>query len=184
MPSIPISQEVQVIPNVVGTGGNPLALNTVVLVQNHNQPMDSILTFYNSADVGDYFGLSSSEYMAAVVYFKGFNNCTAFPSAINFAGYSAIATSAFVVSTSQAGKSLADYQALRGSFTVNADGVNYVGGTVDLASATSLGGTESISKSRLRTTPRSAPPERLNSCSASERTLMVSAKLNSKIIAR
>ena len=145
MPSIPISQEVQVIPNVVGTGGNPLALNTVVLTQNHNQPMDSILTFYNSADVGDYFGLSSIEYMAAVVYFKGFNNCTAFPSAINFAGYSAIATSAFVVSTSQAGKSLADYQALRGSFSVSADGVAYVGGIIDLASATSLGGNESTS---------------------------------------
>lgn len=143
--AIPISQEVNIIPGVIGTGGNPLALNAVVLTQNALQPMDSLSIFYNSDDVGTYFGTTSTEYTIASIYFKGFSNCTAFPSAINFAGYAETATSAWLLSTSQLGQTLTFYQALSGSLTITVDGTISTASSVNLSSATSIGGSESTS---------------------------------------
>ena len=77
--SIPISKEVTVIPGVVGTGGNPLSLNSVFLTTSLLAPAYSLLSYSNASDVGAYFGTDSVEYQAAVTYFAGFNNAGKLP---------------------------------------------------------------------------------------------------------
>lgn len=143
--TIPISQEVNIIPGVVGTGGNPLALNAVILTKNSLQPNDSLLTFYNADDVGTYFGTDSTEYKIASIYFSGFTNCTAFPSALYFAGFAATAQSAWLLSTSLAGKDLDYFKAINGTLSIVVDGTTYTASALNLSSATSIGGSDSTS---------------------------------------
>lgn len=143
--TIPISQEVEVIPSVIGTGGNPLALNAVILTQNALQPSDSLLTFYNADDVGLYFGTSSDEYKSASIYFTGFTNCTAFPSALYFAGFAATAQAAWLLGTSLVGEPLTYFQAISGTLSIVVDGTTYTAASLNLSSATSIGGSEGTS---------------------------------------
>lgn len=143
--SIPISNEVKVIPGVAGTGGNPLALNAVVLTKNAMQPQTALLPFYNSDDVGTYFGTTSDEYKIASIYFAGFVNCTAFPNTLYFAGYSDSATSAWLRGSSLVGQPLSYYQAISGTLGITVDGTAYSASALNLASATSIGGAENSS---------------------------------------
>lgn len=143
--TIPISQEVEVIPGVVGTGGNPLALNTICLTQNTMQPANALLTFYNADDVGTYFGTDSTEYKSAVCYFAGFTNCTAYPSAMYFFGYAGAARAAWLRSTSQSGQPLSYFQAITGTLSITVDGTVSTASALNLSTATSLGGSESTS---------------------------------------
>jgi hypothetical protein len=143
--TIPISQEVEIIPGVIGTGGNPLALNAVFLTQNSIQPSDSLLTFYSADDVGIYFGTASTEYKMASIYFSGFTNCTSFPSALYFSGFAATATSAWLLSTSLAGEPLTYFQAISGTLSITVDGTVSTASALNLSSATSIGGSEGTS---------------------------------------
>ena len=143
--TIPISNEVEVIPGVIGTGGNPLALNAVILSQNALQPSNSLLTFYNADDVGTYFGTDSTEYKMSSIYFGGFTNCTSFPSALYFAGFAATAQSAWLLSTSLAGKDLDYFKAINGTLSIVVDGTTYTASALNLSSATSIGGSDSTS---------------------------------------
>ena len=143
--SIPISKEVTVIPGVVGTGGNPLSLNGVFLTENTLAPTDAMLSFSNSADVGTYFGTGSVEYSASVCYFAGFDNSSKKPGTIYFTAYSPSARAAFLRGASLAGQSLSYFQAIVGSLSINVSGTVYSNGSLNLSSATSIGGVESTS---------------------------------------
>ena len=143
--TIPISNEVEVIPGVIGTGGNPLALNAVILSQNALQPSNSLLTFYNADDVGTYFGTDSTEYKMSSIYFGGFTNCTSFPSALYFAGFAATAQSAWLLSTTLVGEPITYFQGISGTLSIVVDGTTYTASALNLSSATSIGGSESTS---------------------------------------
>lgn len=83
--SIPASEIVSIVPGVIGAGGNPLALNAMFITKNIPSAMSSIQAFTNPDAVSDVFGLTSTEYKAAQVYFTGFNNCTTLPDTLYFA---------------------------------------------------------------------------------------------------
>ncbi|MEY0875243.1 DUF3383 family protein [Providencia manganoxydans] len=79
MKSIPASDIVQILPGVVGTGGNPLALNALFITKNQPESMLGVKAFGSADLVGEVFGIDSKEYESAQVYFKGFENCTVLP---------------------------------------------------------------------------------------------------------
>ena len=73
--AIPASQIVSISPRVLQAGGTDLVLNGLFLTESEYIPSTSLaLSFANADDVGEYFGTTSDEYAAALVYFKGYDN--------------------------------------------------------------------------------------------------------------
>ena len=151
--SIPISQEVSVNAGVIGAGGNPLSLNSIFLTEDNPAnplvPTGQLLSFPNAAAVGAYFGLSSTEYQAAVIYFSGVTNGTRIPSTLYFCKYATAARSAWVrgltISAGAFASQLAYLQSLSGSLSVTIGGTVYTAASINLSAATSIGGNESTS---------------------------------------
>ena len=138
--SIPISKEVTVIPGVVGTGGNPLSLNSVFLTQNTLAPNETLLSYTNAADVGAYFGTTSDEYNAAVCYFAGFDNSSTLPGTLYFYGYAATAQPAWLRGSALT-QLITYYSSLPvGSLTIVINGVTYTAASLNLASVTTFTG--------------------------------------------
>jgi hypothetical protein len=73
--AIPASQIVQINPRVLLPGGVDLQINGLLLSQNPLIPTNPIvLEFASAASVGAYFGMDSTEYRLALVYFLGYQN--------------------------------------------------------------------------------------------------------------
>lgn len=79
---IPASQIVTVNPRLLTPGGTDLEFNGLLLSASEVIPSSQLaLPFPDADSVGDYFGLDSPEYQAAVIYFQGYNNSFAKPRA-------------------------------------------------------------------------------------------------------
>lgn len=149
--SIPASQLVNVIPSVLGAGGNELSLNAVMLTESTRVPIGSVQTFSTLADVGDFFGLSSIEYALASVYFSGYETATALPSALHFAQYNVAAVGAYLRSGSFDGVALSTLQGLSGVLTLDIDGRDVTTPNIDLSSATSFSNAAALIQAGLQT---------------------------------
>lgn len=137
--SIPISQIVTINPAVVGTGGNPLSLNTILLTDSGDMPASTLLPFYNAEDVGTYFGTASTEYDLAVIYFNGFENSTKKPGTLFLYGCNLdAARGAWLHGTSLNGMTLTQLQALSGSLTVTIDGSVKTAASINLSAVASF----------------------------------------------
>ncbi|MDC9591148.1 DUF3383 domain-containing protein [Xenorhabdus sp. XENO-10] len=95
MNTIPASDIVSILPGVVGTGGNPLALNAVFITKQTPQAMLGVKAFGDDEQVAQIFGTKSKEHEAAQVYFAGFVNSTTRPETLYIAS---------MVTTNQAAK--------------------------------------------------------------------------------
>jgi len=154
--SIPASDIVQINPSVISAGGSALALNGVVLTQNSRVPVGAVSSFANAADVGIFFGLTSTEYQWALTYFAGRNNATIIPGAMLFAQYPAAAVPAWLRGSSLAAMTLAQLQALAASsLTIVSDGSREVSASIDLSGATSFSNAASLITAAM-TTPNFA----------------------------
>lgn len=136
--TIPVSQVVTVNPGVIGTGGNPLALNGVFVTSNADVPVGQLLQFYSAEAVAEYFGINSQMAEIATKYFLAFDNSQQKPQAIIFAAYAAEAVGAWVRGSSLAGMTLAQLQAITGPLGVTIAGKAYEIADVDLAAVTSF----------------------------------------------
>jgi hypothetical protein len=136
--TIPASDIVVVNPGVVGTGGNPLALNGVILSKNTLLPTNSVRSFASADSVSNFFGPSSAEYDIAKIYFLGFDNSTIKPGTLYFAPYNEADRAAWLQSGSLAGMTLAQLQALSGVLTVSVDGVSKTSSSINFATSTSF----------------------------------------------
>lgn len=136
--TIPASDIVVVNPGVVGTGGNPLALNGVILSKNTLLPTGSVRSFASADSVSNFFGPSSAEYDIAQIYFLGFDNSTIKPGTLYFAPYNEADRAAWLQSGSLAGMTLAQLQDLSGVLTVTIDGVSATSSTINFATSTSF----------------------------------------------
>lgn len=136
--TIPASDIVVVNPGVVGTGGNPLALNGVILTKNTLLPTGSVRSFASADSVANFFGPASAEYDIAQTYFLGFDNSTIKPGTLYFAPYVAADRAAWLQSGSLAGLTLVQLQALSGLLTVTVDGTAFTSSNINLATATSF----------------------------------------------
>lgn len=137
--TIPASDIVQVNPGVVGTGGNPLALNGVILTKSTLIPTNSVQSFASADSVSSYFGPSSTEYALSQIYFLGFDNSTQKPGTLLFAPYVDTGDrGAWLQSGSFKGASLTDIQALSGVLTITVDGTAFTSSSINLATASSF----------------------------------------------
>ena len=139
LPTIPISQVVDIVPGVVGTGGNPLSLNAVVVSSNTAMiPTSALLEFASSDDVAEYFGSVSIERTIADKYFAGYDNSFKKPGMLYFAGYAKTATSAWLRGVSLAGMTLDQLKTVTGLLSVSVDGVVKSAANVTLTTVTSF----------------------------------------------
>ncbi|MDG4906034.1 DUF3383 family protein [Mesorhizobium sp. WSM4898] len=156
MTTIPASQLVNVIPNVLNAGGNALVMNGLVLTQNTRVPIGQVLSFPNDGvSVANFFGPSSEEAEIAAVYFNGFNNSTQKPATILFAQYASASVAAYLQGGKADQLSLAQLQALSGTLSVNVDGYVRTANAIDLSSANSF----SAAAALIQTDLNSAPPQ-------------------------
>lgn len=136
--TIPVSKIVTINPGVVGTGGNPLALNGVLLTQSAIAPVSALLAFTAQTDVADYFGINSTEAELATNYFLGYDNSTKKPGTLFIGGYAAADRAAWFRGQSIAGTTLTQLQVVTGSLSVTVDGTVKTAASVNLSAATSF----------------------------------------------
>ena len=138
MASIPVSDIVNVNPGVVGTGGNPLALNGVMMSQNVLLPVGAVQPFASPTAVSAFFGAASAEYALAQIYFLGFDNSTSKPGTLMFAPYVLADRGAWLQSGNMSALTLTQLQALSGVLTVTVDGVGFTSSSINLSAASSF----------------------------------------------
>ncbi|MGV7078490.1 DUF3383 domain-containing protein [Testudinibacter sp. P80/BLE/0925] len=147
--SIPASQIVSVNPAVLSSGGSPLSMNAVFLSKNTNLITGEAVEFASANSVGDYFGLASAEYDAAVVYFSGFDNSTIKPGSLYFCAYNEADEASFLLGSSVKSLSLEALKAVSGTLTVTVDGTAKNADELALAEATSFSDAASIIETAL-----------------------------------
>lgn len=136
--AIPISNIVTINPGVIGSGGNPLALNGVFVSTNADVPIGQLLSFSSADDVGDYFGASSDIAQYASNYFLAFNNSQKKPQAMIFTPYIVSARNAWVRGASIAGMTLDDAKDITGAISVTIDDTKKSVDQIDLSTAVSF----------------------------------------------
>lgn len=136
--SIPASRIVSVHPAVLSSGGSPLALNGVLLSKHPNIPNGQALAFPTAQSVGDYFGLTSEEYRAAQVYFKGFDGSAKKPGKIYFYAVNQEAEASYLLGAGLKSLSLAQLRKIGGSLSVDIDGQVKEAAELSLSAASSF----------------------------------------------
>lgn len=136
--SIPISQISNVVPGVLAAAGSAVDINGLIISKNTAIPFGSALSFSNPNDVGAFFGLTSPEYQAAVIYFAGVTGGTRTPGQLFFVQYAGAALPAFLRSASLASMTLTQLQAITGTLTITANGTALTSSSINLSAATSF----------------------------------------------
>ena len=136
--SIPANQIVSVTPSVLSAGGNPLALSGLILSEASVLPVGAPIGFPSTAEVQNYFGVSSVEAAMAGIYFNGFDNSNVKPSNLYFSRYASTALSAFTRGGTSS-LTLAQIKAIAtpNLMTIVVDGTTATCQNVDLSGATS-----------------------------------------------
>lgn len=138
--AIPASAIVNVTPNVIDAGGSGLDLIGLMLTNSTRTPVGSVVPFASLADVGSYFGTTSTEYTLAAIYFAGYNGSAIKPASLLFYQYPATAVPAYLRGGNVSTLTLAQLQALStsGTITLSIDGRSVTSGAINLSSVTSF----------------------------------------------
>ena len=155
MSTIPASYDVNVLPGVINAGGAALSMGGLMLTQTQRIPFNSggvpvVQSFQNAAAVSALFGPTSNEYNKALMYFPGFTNATAQPSALLIASYSQAPVAAWLRSAPQS--SLITLQGItNGALTITVDGYIHTTSTLNLSSATSFSAAATLIQTAINT---------------------------------
>lgn len=122
MNSIPASDIVEILPGVIGTGGNPLALNALFITKKQPSAMLPLQSFGSEDSVAKIFGTASDEYKAAQIYFAGFNNSTALADSLLIASMQDKATSARLIGSEVPKRTTAQMKNINGDLMITVDG--------------------------------------------------------------
>ncbi len=128
----------QINPGVLSAGGNALALNGLLLTNNPMVAIGTVPGFASATAVGNFFGLSSTEYQQSEIYFEGYLNGTQTPGTLLVSQYSDTAVSAWARSASLGTMTLTQLQALSGAFDVTIDGSPKSAASVSFSAVTSF----------------------------------------------
>ena len=137
MATIPASQIVNFLPGVISAGGNALVLNGVALTTSYRVPTGTVQSFGSYAAVGAWFGLASTEYAWAQLYFNGYLNASQQPASLLFAQYTPAGVGGWLKSGPVSSLTISQIQAISGTLTVTMDGYARTAGSLNLSSATS-----------------------------------------------
>ncbi len=138
--SVSISKIANVIASTIGTGGNALALNAVVVDQDTYTPFTSMLEFTSADDVAAYYGNGSIQHKIAQIYFTGDQIATVLPQSLFFAGYAAANKAGFLRGTSLAGMTIDTLKTITGSLSIIVGGTTYTAASIDLSGVTTFTG--------------------------------------------
>lgn len=152
MNSIPASQFSRITPSVLGAGGNPLSLNTVMLTEDDSIPIGVAKLFPDVQAVQNWFGPNSTEAALAGVYFAGFLGADTVPSGLYFYQYNVADAAAYLRSGSFTGVALAVLQALSGTLIIPIDGRTVTSASINLAGASSFSNAAALIQTGLQTT--------------------------------
>lgn len=120
--SIPASRIVTINPSAIGTGGNPLAMNTL-LITSASERVIGVQQFGSAAEVGAFFGLTSPEYEFAGRYFLGYDGSFKLPGTLFVTENPAAPLPAILRGASVSTMTLAQLKAISGTLIVSVDGV-------------------------------------------------------------
>lgn len=134
--SIPASRIVTINPSAIGTGGQPLAMNTLLITEGPERVV-GVQQFGSAAEVGLYFGLTSPEYTFAQRYFLGYDGAFKVPGTLWMTQQSDVALPAILRSAPVRGMSLTQLQAISGDLTIEVNGAPETI-SVDFSGATSF----------------------------------------------
>jgi hypothetical protein len=137
-PSIPASELVNVIPSVLGTGGNPLSLNAVFGTTDPSIPIGTVKAYPDLTSVQNWFGANSPEAVFAGRYFSGYSIGTSLPSTLFYAQYNETAVSAYLRGGNMSAVTLAQLQGFSGTLVVAIDGHTLTSAAINLAAASSF----------------------------------------------
>lgn len=152
MNSIPASTLVNIIPGVLGAGGNPLALNAVFVDSDPSIPFGTVQPFNSLQAVENWYGPNSNQAALAAAYFSGFIGCEQLPDLLYFVQWNQSAIAAYVRGSSVAGLTLAQLQALSGVIDITVNGEVVSSANINLASATSFSNAAALITTGLDTT--------------------------------
>lgn len=144
MGSIPVSKVVEILPNVVSGGGNPLALNGVLITQNDAVPNGTVLSFSSADAVGTYFGTSSAQAHIAGIYFAGFDNATKQPDKLFVSKFSDADSEAYIFGGSLSAVDLDTLKTYTGTLTIVVAGATKTSSSISLSAATSFSNAATI----------------------------------------
>ena len=136
--TIPISQIVSVKPAVLKAAGAAVDLNGLLLTEDTAVPAGAVKSFASADDVANFFGATSPEAIAAVVYFNGYTIATRTPGILHIAQYNSTPVAAYTRGGSLKGVSLDTVKAVTGSLSVTVDGAQKTAASVNLTGATSF----------------------------------------------
>lgn len=136
--TIPASELVDLQSRTIGGGANGLELNGVMLTQSPLLPAKTVYPFESPDSVGDYFGLSSKEYLYATHYFSADDNKQKNPQALYFYRYTGTAVSAWVRGSAVT-DDLVSFQSVKdGVLNISIDGTAVNLTAIDLSAANSF----------------------------------------------
>lgn len=137
--SIPASRIVSISPSALGTGGNPLAVNTLLIVDGPQRTL-GVAQFGSAAEVGATYGLASPEYTFASRYFIGYDGSTRVPGALYMVEQSDSALTAILRGASVKTMTLAQLKAVKGDLIITVGENSAVTVPLDFANVTSFSG--------------------------------------------
>jgi hypothetical protein len=147
--TIPASNIVSVNPSVLSAGGNPLALNGLILSESTELPVGPPISFPSASSVSSYFGASSLEAQMATTYFGGYVGATQMPGALLFYRYANVALGAFLRGATNTATLTAIQAITAGSLSVTIDGVLKTSSAINLSAASSFANAASLIGSAL-----------------------------------
>lgn len=151
--TIPASDIVQVLPNVLAAGGNSLVLNGLMLTTSWRVPVGTVLSFASPAAVSSYFGPASDEYAKAQKYFAGFDGSTQKPGALYITQFTPTDVAAYLRGAKLTNTPLTTLKAITsGALTISVDGYSRVASSIDLSTATSYSSVASLLQTALNAT--------------------------------
>lgn len=138
MSTIPLSKDFSITPNVVSPAGDALDANGLILSDSLLIPSGTVREFYQASEVSAILGSSSREYLAASLYFGGYDNSSVTPGTLLMSRIQTTAAAGYLMSGSLKGVPLTTLKALpSGTFSITVDGAAQTSSTVDLSAATS-----------------------------------------------
>lgn len=157
MSTIPASNIVRVLPNVLNAGGSALVMNGMLLTRDWRVPVGEVLSFANDGvSVSDFFGAAADETALADIYFNGYNNSTKRPENILFARSTLGAVGAWLLGGPINQLTIPELQGLSGSLSIVVDGYTFSAASIDLSAATSYSAAAALIESGLNASPPTA----------------------------
>lgn len=137
--TIPLSTDFSITPGVVAPAGDAVDANGLMLTDNELVPVGKVVSYYQSSDVSALMGSDSKEFLAADLYFDGYDNSSVIPGELLMYRLVTSDVSGYLLSGNMKGVSLATLKATPAStIKLVVDGAVVTSASIDLSAATSF----------------------------------------------